>query len=196
MRSVQPLAGQPAQAKARLTCNVPASNVQLVTGNGLDPFGFMKTKTNNNGNKDILRELRLAYAMELETVQNYIANSVHLDGVRSEVVKKELAADIPVEVGHAQQLAHRIKTLGGRVPGSLELTRTQTLLQPPEDSTNVVSVIKGVIAAEKNAITQYKKIIGLCEQRDFVTQELAIQLLGNEEEHYREFSGFLKEYQN
>src|SRR5262249_18300426 len=131
-----------------------------------------------------------------ETVQNYIANSVHLDGVRSEVVKKELAADVATEVHHAQQLAQRIKTLGGRVPGSLELARNQTFLQPPKDSTDVVSVIKGVIQAEKSAITEYNKIIKLCERRDLVTQELIIQILGSEEEHHRAFSGFLKEYRN
>jgi bacterioferritin len=156
----------------------------------------MKTTTNKNDGTDIIRELRLAYAMELETVQNYIANSVELDGVRSEVVKKELESDVATEVGHAQQLAHRIHTLGGRVPGSLELTRTQTFLQPPKDRTNVVSVIKGVIQAEQNAITHYRRIIDLCEKRDYVTQELVIQILGNEEEHHREFSGFLKEYQS
>ncbi len=154
----------------------------------------MKTKSNNGDNKDIIRELRVAYAMELETVQNYLANSVHLDGVRSEVVKKELASDVATEVGHAQQLAHRIKTIGGKVPGSLELARTQTFLQPPKDTADVVSVIKGVIQAEGTAITQYKKLIKLCEQRDYVTQELVIQILGNEEDHHREFSGFLKEY--
>src|SRR5512139_1453995 len=78
----------------------------------------------------IIRELCLSYAMELETVQNYIAASVNLDGVRSEVIKKALAADIPVEVQHAQQLAARIKTIGGLVPGSLDLPRSQKFLQP------------------------------------------------------------------
>jgi bacterioferritin len=156
----------------------------------------MKKKTINGDNQDILCELRLAYGMELETVQNYIANSVFLDGVRSEVVKNELAADIPVELDHAQKLAHRIKTMGGRIPGSFELTRTQTFLQPPKKSTDVVSVIKGVIRAEQNAITQYRKIIELCEKRDYVTQELVIQILGSEEDHHREFSGFLMEYKN
>jgi len=56
----------------------------------------------------IIRELCLSYAIELETVQNYIAASVNLDGVRSEVIKKALAADVAVEVQHAQQLAARI----------------------------------------------------------------------------------------
>ena len=56
-------------------------------------------------NTKIIQELCLSYAMELETVQNYIAASVNLDGVRSEAIKKALAADIAVEVQHAQQAA-------------------------------------------------------------------------------------------
>lgn len=144
--------------------------------------------------EEIVRELRIAYGMELETVQNYIANSVHLDGVRSDVIKKALAADVSVEVMHAQQLAARIKVLGGMVPGSLENDRNQTYLQPPKDTTDVVAVIKGVIEAEEGAIRQYNKIIKTCEGVDYVTQDLVIGILGDEEEHRREFVGFLKEY--
>lgn len=145
-------------------------------------------------NQDIIRELSVAYAMELETVQNYIANSFHLDGVRSDVIKKALAADVATEVMHAQQLAQRIKTIGGRVPGSLDNDRSQTYLQPPQDTTDVVTVIKGVIQAEEGAIAQYNKIIKLCEGRDYVTQDLVIEILAGEEDHRREFVGFLKEY--
>ena len=145
-------------------------------------------------NQDIIKELCVAYAMELETVQNYIANSVHLDGVRSDVIKKALAADVATEVMHAQQLAQRIKTIGGRVPGSLENDRNQSFLQPPQDTTDVVAVIKGVIQAEESAIAQYNKIIRLCDQRDYVTQDMVIEILAGEEDHRREFVGFLKEY--
>jgi len=146
-------------------------------------------------NKTIIKELCLAYAMELETVQNYIAASVNLDGVRSEVIKKALAVDIAVEVQHAQQLAGRIKTIGGIVPGSLALPRGQKSLQPGKDSTDVVAVIKGVIAAEEGAIAQYNKIIKLCDGIDYVTQDMVIGILGGEEDHRREFVGFLKEYE-
>jgi bacterioferritin len=145
--------------------------------------------------QDIIDELCVAYAMELETVQNYIANSVHLDGVRSDVIKKALAADVATEILHAQQLAMRIKTLGGRVPGSLDNKCEQTYLQPPKDTTDVVFVIEGVITAEEGAIAQYSKIIRLCETRDYVTQDQAIKILGDEEQHRREFLGFLREYQ-
>jgi bacterioferritin len=143
----------------------------------------------------IVKELAQAYAMELETVQNYIACSVNLDGVRSDVIKKALAADVATEVGHAQTIAARIKTIGGVVPGSLSLPRNQKFLQPPADTTNVIAVIKGVIAAEEAAITQYNKLIKICDGVDYVTQDMVIQILGNEEDHRREFVGFLKEYE-
>lgn len=146
-------------------------------------------------NKAIINELKVAYGMELETVQNYIAASVNLDGVRSDVIKKALAADIVEELGHAQTIASRIKTIGGTVPGSFENKCSQESLQPLEDTTDVVSVIKGVIAAEEGAMAQYNKIIRLCDGVDYVTQDMAITLLAGEEEHRREFIGFLTEYE-
>lgn len=146
-------------------------------------------------NEEIIKELKVAYGMELETVQNYIAASVNLDGVRSDVIKKALAADIAEELGHAQTIAHRIKTIGGMVPGSFDLKRGQESLQPSEDTTDVVSVIKGVIDAEEGAIAQYNKIIKISDGVDYVTQDMAITLLAGEEEHRREFIGFLTEYE-
>lgn len=144
---------------------------------------------------EIVRELTVSYWMEMETIQNYLANSEDLDGVRAEEIKKALAVDIPVELGHATQLAKRIRVLGGRVPGSLEFKPMQKLLQPPKDSTDVVSVIKGVIDAENGAIHQYRKIIQMCEGYDYGTQDLCITLMEDEESHRREFIGFLKEYE-
>jgi bacterioferritin len=145
--------------------------------------------------EQILGALTKAYTMELETVTNYLACSVMLDGVRAEAIKKSLAADVPGELGHATQLGHRIKQLGGQVPGSLHLNFDQEALQPPEDTTDVVAVIKGVIDAEEAAILHYRHIIKMCEGEDYVTQDLAIRLLADEEEHRQTFEGYLKEYQ-
>lgn len=150
----------------------------------------------SESNSSIIAELIKAYAGELETVQSYIAASVNPDGVRSDVIKKSLQADIAEELGHAQLLAKRIKTLGGTVPGSLSLDRSQYSMQPPEDSTDLAAVIRGVIDAEDTAIAQYNKIIELCDGVDYVTQDLAITILSDEQEHRREFVGFLKEYSN
>ncbi len=143
----------------------------------------------------IIEQLKVAYWMEIETVMNYISNSINLDGVRAEEIKKALAADITAELGHAQILANRIKTLGGIVPGSLEFTASQKSLQPPKKTTDVVSVIKGVLDAENGAIAQYNKLIKLCDGVDYVTQDICIQALGDEEQHRREFQGYLSEYE-
>jgi bacterioferritin len=146
--------------------------------------------------QQIIAGLKKGYWMELETVMNYIANSINLDGILAEEIKKSLAADVTAEMGHAQQLGNRIKVLGGSVPGSADFKPGQKQLQPPAKSTDVISVIHGVLAAEKAAIEHYNMTIKLCEGIDYVTQDTLIQLLGDEESHYREFKGFLTEFQH
>ncbi len=145
-------------------------------------------------NKEIIDNLIKSYWMEIETVTNYLSNSVNLDGVRAEEIKKSLAVDITEELGHAQSIAKRIKEVGGSVPGSMNFKPEQKYLQTLEDTTDVATVIEGVIEAEKGAIKQYNKLIRLCEGKDYVTQDLCIRLLGMEESHKIEFDGFLKEY--
>ena len=144
--------------------------------------------------KEIVKNLIISYWMEIETVMNYIANSINLDGVRAEEIKKSLQVDVAEEIAHAQTLAKRIKELDGVVPSSMEFKAVQKYLQSPKDSTDVVSVIEGVIEAETGAIAQYNKIIKLCDGVDYVTQDLVIRLLAQEESHKIEFRGFLKEY--
>lgn len=143
---------------------------------------------------EIIDLLTQAYWMEVETVMSYIANSVNPDGVRAEEIKKSLTADITAELGHAQLFAKRIKELYGEVPGSFAFKPSQKSLQPGKDTTNIVEVIKGVIEAEQGAIDHYTKIIKACEDVDYVTQDMVITILADEEGHLREFEGFLKEY--
>jgi len=140
---------------------------------------------------EILTLLEKAYAAEHETVENYLANSVWLDGLRAEEVKEALARDVTDELGHAQRLAHRMKELHHCPPGSMKLERTQQQLQPPGDPTDITSVVRGVVAYEKEAIDLYNQIIRECEGRDYVTQDMAIKLLADEERHRTLFEGFL-----
>ncbi len=143
----------------------------------------------------IVAALIRAYNAEIETVMNYMANAENLDGVRAKQIAAALAADVPAELAHAQALAKRIKTIDGFVPGSLALEWHQKKLQPPKDTTDVVAVIKGVIAAEEDAIAMYQEIIKLSDGKDYATQDLAITHMSVEEEHLREFRGFLREYE-
>jgi bacterioferritin len=142
---------------------------------------------------EVIEMLQAAYSMELETVMNYLANSINLDGVRAEEIKKSLAADITEELGHATQLGNRIKQVGGLVPGSLKV-KLGNQKQPTDNTTDVMGVIRAVIEAEEAACAQYRKIIKATEGEDYVTQDLCVQLLAAEEEHLILFKGFLKEY--
>ena len=145
--------------------------------------------------EQLVELLTRAYWMEVETVMSYLANSINPDGVRAQEIKESLDQDVQEELGHAQQFGARIKELYGVVPGSMEFAAEQGYLQPPEHQTDVVHVIKGVIEAETGAIEHYNHIIEVTDGVDFVTQDMVIAILRDEEGHRRLFEGFLREYQ-
>jgi bacterioferritin len=144
---------------------------------------------------ELIGLLAKAYWMEIETVMSYLANSINPDGVRAQEIKESLDEDIQEELGHAQQFGRRIKELYGVVPGSLEFSAEQKYLQPPEHQTDIVHVIKGVIEAETGAIEHYNRMIEFCDGVDFVTQDMVIDILRDEEGHRRLFEGFLREFE-
>ena len=145
--------------------------------------------------EELIGLLKKAYWMEIETVMSYIANSINPDGVRAQEIIESLQGDIQEELGHAQQYAQRIKELYGVVPGSLEFNAEQSYLQPPEHQTDIVHVIKGVIEAETGAIEHYNRIIEFTDGLDWVTQDMVIDILRDEEGHRRLFEGYLREYE-
>jgi bacterioferritin len=162
----------------------------------------MATRTSSvgilsDGNKEkrdeIVALLEKAYWMEIETVMSYIANSVNLDGIRAQEIRESLAEDVQEELGHAQRFAERIKELYGVVPGSAEFSAEQTYLQPPERQTDIIHVIRGVIEAETGAIEHYNHVIEATDGVDWVTQDMLIEILHDEEGHKRLFEGFLRE---
>jgi bacterioferritin len=145
--------------------------------------------------EELIEMLKKAYWMEIETVMSYIANSINPDGVRAQEIVESLEEDIQEELGHAQRFASRIKELYGVVPGSLDFNAEQSYLQPPEHQTDIVHVIKGVIEAETGAIEHYNGIIEFSDGLDFVTQDMVIDILHDEEGHRRLFEGYLREYE-
>ena len=141
--------------------------------------------------KEIITELKRSYAIELETIQNYLANSIDLEGTDAEIIRKSLDKEITLKLKHARRLAKRIHVLGGRVPGSLELPRNQNFLQPPLEKRNVIAVIRGVISASEMSIKQYERIISLADGLDHVSQDMVIDLLSDERELRRVFLSYL-----
>jgi bacterioferritin len=145
--------------------------------------------------EELIEMLKKAYWMEIETVMNYVSNSINPDGVRAQEIIESLQDDVQEELGHAQRYAERIKELYGVVPGSLDFNAEQSYLQPPRHQTDIVHVIKGVIEAETGAIEHYNAIIEFTDGLDWVTQDMVIEILHDEEGHRRLFEGYLREYE-
>jgi bacterioferritin len=137
---------------------------------------------------EVVRLLQKAYQDEIETVMNYLTNSIVLDGVRAEEIKDSLRVDIQEELGHAEQLGQRLKQLDERPPASSEFEISQHSLQPPEDSTDVLSVIEGALDAEEAAISTHRSpITAAAEAAAPVTEDLAATPLAAEDAHRTEF---------
>jgi bacterioferritin len=152
------------------------------------------SEDNRAKREELIGMLTTAYWMEMETVMSYLANSINPDGIRAREVVEALEEDIEEELGHARRFGQRIKELYGVVPGSLDFSAEQKYLQPPEKQTDIVHIVKGVIEAEKGAIEHYNKIIDFANELDWVTQDMVIEILHDEERHLRLFEGFLREF--
>jgi bacterioferritin len=150
---------------------------------------------NDTKRSEILELLERAYWMEIETVMSYVANAAGLDGIRAEEVAEALSADVDEELSHARRFAARIKELYGTPPGSMAFTAEQASLQPPDDATDVVAVIRGVIEAEAGAIAHYNRIIEATDGVDWTTQDMVIDILRDEEGHLRQFERYLREFE-
>ncbi|SFC53916.1 bacterioferritin [Halobiforma haloterrestris] len=141
---------------------------------------------------DLLTE---AYLDELETVMNYLSNAIVLDGIHAEEVKASLEEDIQEELDHARMIGERLKQLDESPPGSESFDAQQSNLQPPADTTDVRSVIDGVLEAEEDAIETYRSLAAAADDaNDPVTEDVAVTLLADEEAHRTEFRGFRKEF--
>ena len=114
---------------------------------------------------------------------------------RAEAIALDLDGDFDEELGHARQFAARIKELYGVVPGSKDFSAEQTFLQPPDQQTDIVHIIRGVIKAETGAIEHYTRIIEETEGIDPVTQDMVISILRDEQGHRRLFEGYLREFE-
>lgn len=138
----------------------------------------------------IMELLKAAYAAELETVENFLASSVWLDGPGSRSVAESLDGYITQKLLHAKKIAARLKELGITSPALFHIEPMQKVLQPPED-TDPLAVVESVLEAERYIIRVYEKLIEVCERRDITTEDLAVEILAAEEKHRSHFEGFL-----
>lgn len=140
-------------------------------------------------NPNIIELLEAAYIAELQTVEDYLANSVWLNGPGSRQVAESLDVYIAQELAHAKTIAIRLKELGVHSPDSFR--REAQRILPLHDETDPLIAVEGVLEAERNAIVRYEKLIEACEGKDITTRDLIIAILADEEKHRKVFEDFL-----
>ena len=131
----------------------------------------------------IVAELQIAYATQLEIVQSYLADASNLEG--ADTVKELLDQEALSAFGYARRIAKRIRALQGRVPRSSDLSKSPGDGQQSFDSTSMQSVLLSALKTADDVIGQYQRLIQLCDGNDFVTLDLIIELLVAERDRRR-----------
>ena len=140
--------------------------------------------------KQVVKVLNAALATELVCILRYKRHHYMAKGIQSESVKAEFLAHANEEQQHADWIAERITQLGGEPdfdPKGLA-DRSHAEYAP---GTDLKSMIKEDLIAERIAIETYSEIIRWIGEDDPSTRKLMIDILKVEEEHADDMANLL-----
>ncbi|MCM2322725.1 MAG: bacterioferritin [Oligoflexia bacterium] len=137
-----------------------------------------------------IRLLNEALATELVCVLRYKHHYHAASGLQSESVAAEFAEHAREEEMHADQLATRIKQLGGNAnfnPQGL-LSRSHAEYHEGE---RLLDLIVEDLVAERIAIESYREMVHYFGDRDPTSRRLLEEILAKEEEHADDLANLL-----
>ena len=140
--------------------------------------------------EDIIKLLNDSLATELVCVLRYKRHHFTAQGLASPKIAEEFLVHANEESGHADRLAQRIVQLGGEPDFSPD-SLTQRSHASYDDSTDLKSMIKSNLIAERVAIETYSQIIVLIGEKDSTTRRLLEDILSDEQEHAEELKDWL-----
>lgn len=128
------------------------------------------------GDKKVIETLNLSLRGELTAINQYFLHARILDDWGMTKLGKHEKAESIEEMMHADLLIKRILLLGG-LPNLQDLEKLRI-------GENVTEVLEADLALEKDGINNYRNGIAVCEAaRDYVSRDLLIKILGDEEGH-------------
>lgn len=140
--------------------------------------------------EDIIKLLNDSLATELVCVLRYKRHHFTAAGLNSPKIAEEFLVHANEESGHADRLAARIVQLGGKPDFSPE-SLSERSHASYDESTDLKSMIKANLIAERVAIEAYSQIIALIGDKDSSTRRLIEDILSVEQEHADELSDWL-----
>lgn len=140
--------------------------------------------------EDIIRLLNDSLATELVCVLRYKRHHFTADGLASPKIAEEFLVHANEEAAHADRLAKRIVQLGGEPDFSPD-SLTGRSHAGYDDSTDLKSMIRSNLIAERVAIEAYSQLITLIGDKDSTTRRLLEDILSDEQEHADELKDWL-----
>jgi bacterioferritin len=134
--------------------------------------------------------LNEALATELVCVLRYKFHYFMATGIHSQAAKAEFLEHAKEEQEHADEIAERIKQLGGKPdmnPASLAARSHSEY----KEGISVVDMLKEDLIAERIAIESYREMIQFFRDKDTTTSRMLEKILAVEEEHADDLADLL-----
>jgi bacterioferritin len=140
--------------------------------------------------KQVISILNEALATEIVCVLRYKFHYFMASGIHSQSVKAEFLEHANEEQEHADQLAERIKQLGGK-PEMNPSILTNRSHSEYKEGTSLADMIREDLIAERIAIESYREIIQFLGDKDSTSKRLMESILAKEEEHADDMADLL-----
>jgi bacterioferritin len=137
-----------------------------------------------------LAVLNEALATELVCVLRYKFHYFMATGIHSQPVKAEFLEHAQEEQQHADQIAERIKQLGGK-PEMNPAIFAGNAHSEYKEGTTLVDMLKEDLVAERIAIESYRDMVRFFGDKDPTTRRILEEILAKEEEHADDLTDLL-----
>ena len=134
--------------------------------------------------------LNQALATEIVCVLRYKFHYFMASGIHSAAIKAEFLEHANEEQQHADQIAERIKQLGGK-PEMNPAALTDLSHSEYREGTSLADMIREDLIAERIAISSYREIIKFFGEKDSTSRIMLEGILAKEEEHADELTDLL-----
>ena len=134
--------------------------------------------------------LNEALATELVCVLRYKFHYFMASGIHSQSVKQEFLEHANEEQQHADQIAERIKQLGGK-PEMNPAVFANNAHSEYREGTTLVDMLKEDLIAERIAIESYREMARFFGDKDSTTRRMIEEILAKEEEHADDLTDLL-----
>ena len=134
--------------------------------------------------------LNEALATELVCVLRYKFHYFMASGIHSQAIRAEFNEHALQEQEHADQIAARIKQLGGK-PDMNPSTLLERSHSDFKEGTSLADMLRENLIAERIAIEVYREMIGFFGEKDPTSRVMLEGILAQEEEHADDLADLL-----